>query len=328
MNMISTGSFLTETGASNKQSELVKKLTAAWEKKNSKAARAGGASLMALSLAACGGEDNTPFSQADVDAAKAEGVASVDITSDNTDVMLAQADYDAAIAAATTSNDADIAAAAKAEALTSADGTTYATVDAAYTAGSNLSNADAVAAALTGSDGTVYASVDAAVTAGADGVDITTDNAQAVTDALTGTGFDSVAALNDAYLAATAATPALSSALTTGNDTMNGTAASDTITATSSTYTGGDIIVDASSTDSDSLTITATDDIANTPVVAGIENVIFNLDASTTTTGTASEFDIDVANINNATITAADQAVCCECAGLNRSWIAKLCLFG
>ena len=58
MNMISTGSFLTEMDASNKQSALLKKLTTAWEKKNSKAARAGGASLMALSLAACGSGDD------------------------------------------------------------------------------------------------------------------------------------------------------------------------------------------------------------------------------------------------------------------------------
>ena len=75
MNMISTGAFQTEMGASSKQQELVKKLTAAWEKKNSKAARAGGVSLMALSLAACGDEDDTPFSQADVDAAVAASEA-------------------------------------------------------------------------------------------------------------------------------------------------------------------------------------------------------------------------------------------------------------
>jgi hypothetical protein len=48
MNMISTGTFLNGMDASNKQSELVKKLVAAWEKKNSKVARAGGVSLMAL----------------------------------------------------------------------------------------------------------------------------------------------------------------------------------------------------------------------------------------------------------------------------------------
>ena len=69
MNMMSNGSFLDEMNASNKQEALVKSLTSAWEKKNSKVARAGGVSLMALSLAACGGSDDTPFSQVDVDAA-------------------------------------------------------------------------------------------------------------------------------------------------------------------------------------------------------------------------------------------------------------------
>ena len=74
MNMISKGSFLAEASASNKRQELVKALTEAWEKKNSKTARAGGVSLMALTLAACGSsEDTTPFSQADLDDAEATG---------------------------------------------------------------------------------------------------------------------------------------------------------------------------------------------------------------------------------------------------------------
>jgi hypothetical protein len=59
MNMISTGSFLTEMDASNKQETLAEKFAAVWEKKNSKVARAGGVSLMALSLAACGSDDET-----------------------------------------------------------------------------------------------------------------------------------------------------------------------------------------------------------------------------------------------------------------------------
>ena len=54
MNMISTGAFLSEMDASNKTETLVSKLVSAWEKKNAKVARAGGVSLMALSLAACG----------------------------------------------------------------------------------------------------------------------------------------------------------------------------------------------------------------------------------------------------------------------------------
>jgi hypothetical protein len=58
MNMISTGTFQTEMDASNKQSSLVKKLVSAWEKKNAKVARAGGVSLMALSLAACSSDDD------------------------------------------------------------------------------------------------------------------------------------------------------------------------------------------------------------------------------------------------------------------------------
>jgi Ca2+-binding RTX toxin-like protein len=59
MNMISTGAFQTEMDASNKQNTIAKKFASAWEKKNAKAARAGGVSLMALSLAACGSDDST-----------------------------------------------------------------------------------------------------------------------------------------------------------------------------------------------------------------------------------------------------------------------------
>jgi len=57
--MISTGAFLTEMDASNKQPTVAEKFAAVWEKKNAKAARAGGVSLMALSLAACGGSSST-----------------------------------------------------------------------------------------------------------------------------------------------------------------------------------------------------------------------------------------------------------------------------
>ena len=59
MNMISTGAFQTEMDASHKQPTLTEKFAALWEKKNAKAARAGGVSLMALSLAACGSDSTT-----------------------------------------------------------------------------------------------------------------------------------------------------------------------------------------------------------------------------------------------------------------------------
>jgi hypothetical protein len=58
MNMISTGTFQSGMGASSKPVSLVERLVAAWEKKNAKVARAGGVSLMALSLAACGSSDD------------------------------------------------------------------------------------------------------------------------------------------------------------------------------------------------------------------------------------------------------------------------------
>ena len=53
MNMISTGAFQTEMNASESRIQS-QKICRAWEKKNAKAVRAGGVSLMALSLAACG----------------------------------------------------------------------------------------------------------------------------------------------------------------------------------------------------------------------------------------------------------------------------------
>jgi hypothetical protein len=65
MNMISTGTFQTEMDASSKQLTLAEKFAAVWEKKNAKAARAGGVSLMALSLAACGSDDSTTTTATD-----------------------------------------------------------------------------------------------------------------------------------------------------------------------------------------------------------------------------------------------------------------------
>jgi len=57
--MISTGAFLDGMDASKNQTTLVKKFADVWEKKNAKAARAGGLSLMALTLAACGSDSTT-----------------------------------------------------------------------------------------------------------------------------------------------------------------------------------------------------------------------------------------------------------------------------
>jgi hypothetical protein len=245
---------------------LVKKLTAAWEKKNSKTARAGGVSLMALSLAACGDDDTTPFSQADVDAA----VAAVDITSDNTDVMLSQAEYDAAIATATTSNDADIAAAAKTEALTAADGTVYASVDAAKTAGINTSSADAIKAALTDANGVEHNSVDAAITSNDTAISTAATSA-AEAALVAGSGFSSVADLLAAYTAAVAPDAAASLSLTTSSDRFveQFTGVSDTVTGAYGSVNAGDIIIDSYTTDSD---------VANLTVASNIQVTIANIE--------------------------------------------------
>ena len=100
-------------GAGTAELNATSKLMKAWEAKNAKhAARAGGLTLMAVSLAACGGSDDvvvdlSPFTQAELDAAVDAAVAAVDITADN------QALIDAAVAAVdiTTVNQALIDAA-------------------------------------------------------------------------------------------------------------------------------------------------------------------------------------------------------------------------
>jgi len=260
--MISTGAFQTEMDASKKQNELVSKLVSAWEKKNSKVGRAAGVSLMALSLAACGSDDDTPFSQVDVDAAKTA-------------------------------------------ALTGADGTAHATVDAAVTSNDTVISAAATTAALTGADGTVHASVDAAVTSNdtaiAAAVDLTTDNAAATSAAIStasGGAFTDAATLFAAYN--TAANPTItahSEALTTAVNIVsaNMTTVADSITATSGTFAATDVVVDSTAGDGDTFTVTATAAMT-TGTVSGIENVVINNSA----VGVLSH---DIANISDGTVT-------------------------
>ena len=65
-------SFDSSAAELNATSKLVK----AWESKNAKnAAKAGGISLMALSLAACGGSSDTNITQAQLDAQTAAATA-------------------------------------------------------------------------------------------------------------------------------------------------------------------------------------------------------------------------------------------------------------
>jgi hypothetical protein len=143
MNMISTGAFLNEMDASGKQDTLVNKLVTAWEKKNTKSARAGGVSLMALSLAACGSSEDSSssdavsYTQAQLDAAKLSATAAATA---------------AAEAAASSDNGAAVSLAlrnAAAEAgVSTFDGQSDAALIAAIKTSDNSGIADAAVAAL------------------------------------------------------------------------------------------------------------------------------------------------------------------------------------
>ncbi|MDB3948490.1 hypothetical protein N9370_01830 [Paracoccaceae bacterium] len=213
MNIMSNGSFLDGMNASNKQSELVKKLTSAWEQKNTKAARAGGVSLMALSLAACGGDDDTAFSQADIDAAKVSALTDASGTK-HTTVDLAITSNDTAIANAVDTSSDDAAA------ITTAY--RNAAAELGVTGTSTMTDAELITAIKTAND-----------TAIANGVDLTTNDTAAINAAVVALGYSGVttlAQLNTAYDALLNPTET-TFALTTGVDTLAGSASADTFNA-------------------------------------------------------------------------------------------------
>jgi hypothetical protein len=208
MNMISTGAFLTEMDASkSKQDTTVSKLVKAWEKKNSKTAKAGGVSLMALSVAACGSSDDT---------------------SDT--VSYTQAQLDAAKVAATSAAEASAATAAAALKVTT---------DAAAVTAKATSDAAAVTAAAAAQKAQVDA-VAAAVSA----VDKTTDNAAAILTAVQAVDASATTVAEVASNAKGGTTNNLT--LTVASDTVTGTTGNDTVTGARidsvQTLNGGDVI--------------------------------------------------------------------------------------
>jgi len=111
MNMISTGAFQTEMDASNKQQSLAKKFAAVWEKKNAKAARAGGVSLMALSLAACGSDDSSSSSTDTTTSTTTTTTTPTNTTSgltSNTDIISLGAGNDTVMASGTSLGSDDV----------------------------------------------------------------------------------------------------------------------------------------------------------------------------------------------------------------------------
>jgi hypothetical protein len=286
MNMISNGAFQTEMDASGKQQELVKKLTAAWEKKNSKVARAGGVSLMALSLAACGDDDSTPFSQTDVDAAVAASEAEM-IGSINTayGTSFTIADESAVIFASIALSDngpLEVAAASALVAQAAAE---------ALAAGALVAQAAAeasAAAALVGK-----AAAEAQVTT-AQAETAAAKAAQATAEASLAT----VQATYDALVAPKSLTFA-----STAAETLNGGEGSDTFTGSGTSFTNADKIRDTSSSDSDTANLTTTGVI--TPDISGVENVNLTINATAAKAITASS----MSGVNTLTLTRGDVIV-------------------
>jgi Ca2+-binding RTX toxin-like protein len=247
MNMITTGAFLSEMSASEKQKTLVNKLVSAWEKKNSKTARAGGTSLMALSLAACGGSSDKEYTAAELATATSEGklagIASVDTTADDAAAVLAAVKLVDASATTVTA--------------VASNATTAATT-AAETAAST-------AAAL------VKTTTDA-----------TLATLQSTYDALVAT----TATLQASYDALIAPK---TSALTTATDTLVGASGNDAFTGAAGTVAAADTIIDATTTDSDTLTITDTASLGAF-TSTNIETVSLNLNSLSALTVDAQNF--------------------------------------
>jgi hypothetical protein len=272
MNMISTGSFLTETSASTKQSELVKILTSAWEKKNSKAARAGGVSLMALSLAACGSssDDSSGFSQADLDEAYDEGAAAeaaamIEAINEALGTSLTgDEEASAIIATIAASNDAEIIADVD---LTSDNATATslalrnAAAELGVTGTSTMTDAELITAIKTANDADIAA-----------GVDLTTNDASAINTAVAeDTAFDTLDELIAAYEALANPTTTTFN-VTTEAIVYTGNSSDNTFLAASGAIDGR-IIDGGDGTDTLSLTLTQDDNgsLINTTNVENIE---------------------------------------------------------
>jgi len=324
--MISTGTFLNEMEASKRQQELVKKLTGAWEKKNSKAARAGGVSLMALSLAACGSEDDTPFSQTDVDAAVAAndaaligeintafgttftaadesavifaGIAASDNAALETaaaEALVAQAAAEAAAAAAqvaTTAAQADAATALVAQAAAEASAATATVAAATATAGktaaeASLATAEASLATAQASLATAQASL-TSKTAEYDALVTSNATLQGQYDAL-------VAPQSKSFTAATA------------GETLTGLSGADTFSGDKDSIDAADSVIDATAGDGDTANLTFNDDLPAL-TLTNVENVNVTV-SETGATGAQHVAATNFKGVDTLTITKGDVVI-------------------
>ena len=299
MNMIVNSSDLVGYEAENLNRETTRakalnKLVKAWESKQGKTAKkVGGLSLLAVSLAACNSEDTTPFSQSDLDAAVK---TAVDAKEAEGAALLATA-----VATAKSQGLAEGAVAGKAAGLAEGLATVTTAVNAALTDSSGVKH-DTVDAAITSDNTAVMmtqADYDAAIDAADDDEQATIDNMNA---SVTNAGFANLDAFIAAYTDLTDGS-ALAYTNSTVPDALTATVGPDTITAALGTYANTDSLVDVSTTDND--TVTITHNAAVTPVITNVENVNLNLNA----TGAANVTASSLAGVNTLTITRGDVTV-------------------
>lgn len=203
------------------------------------------------------------------------------------------ADYNAAVTVAEASD----AAADTAATTVSSVALANASLTAANTAKTDADAVVALATALVTAAANTPSIADDAVAASAN-----TSAASAQTTAATLVTVATAAVATAQAAEDAAASVGDSAALTTSDDNVFGSEKSDTYTGTQTTYNANDVIVDSSSIDSDSLTITATADITETATVVGIESLNFNLDA---VLAGDTQFDVAADNISASTINVA-----------------------
>jgi Ca2+-binding RTX toxin-like protein len=261
------------------------KLVKAWESKNAKnAAKAGGVSLMALSLAACGGSDST-ITQAQLDAQTAAATAA---------------------AAAQAAAEAEAAAAAAAQAAAEADAATAAEAQAAAEAAQAAAEAEAAAAAV--AQAAAEAAEAALKTPVVDSFKVTTAetlNGGAGNDTFTGSGtfYTDADKINDIY----------SNDADTANLTVTGDITPDVtgVEAVNLTVnsTAAKTVTVSSMAGVDTLTLTRGDVTVGDAVIAGNKaHDIDALDASDISAvviaGTATNVALDQANTSGVALNA------------------------